>query len=525
MLAEEMHVPLPCVAAFRNEQGDPFVCGTDKHVAGARWFASLWKRFEFPDGVHLRRIHYVLVSAEAPVLTADGERYLNTKEHWIAMCEASRWARHTDLVDPSSFHDARNPPPHLLADTTPSLDAIEGPRWTMAEAEEDSPWYLPEVYHTLRCRRFELPQPVVAGYDYSPGDQDYHLEVWAEKSTMNDVLIPVCRDMNAHLVTGVGFMSITTTIKLLQRIDSLPRHRPTRIIYISDFDPAGEDMPTSVARQIEFYMDKFCPGREIKLNPLVLTREQVVEYRLPRIPIKESDLRRARFEDRHGEGAVELDALEALQPGRLGRLVTEALEPYRDEDLQASLEETHDEAQELADEAWTESTRELQERLRSISEKANQIAAPYRKKLEMLRRRLAKEMQPLQRQLDEARHDLDQTVDTFSVELPERPEPEIDLPDEAGWLFDSGRDYLDQLKHYQARKGGDGLEQRQRICKTCGAEFMALRVKAEYCSKQCSQAGCYSKRKAKRKAERAGRCPKGRRDSRSCPVGEGRALP
>jgi hypothetical protein len=30
----------------------------------AKWFASLWERFDFPRGVHLRRIHDQLVSQD-----------------------------------------------------------------------------------------------------------------------------------------------------------------------------------------------------------------------------------------------------------------------------------------------------------------------------------------------------------------------------------------------------------------------------------------------------------------------------
>ncbi len=65
------------------------------------------------------------------------------------------------------------------------------------------------------------------------------------------------------------------------------------------------------------------------LEPLVLTREQVERYGLPRIPIKDSDRRKAGFEERFGEGAVELDALEAVFPGELARIVSEAIARYR----------------------------------------------------------------------------------------------------------------------------------------------------------------------------------------------------
>jgi hypothetical protein len=41
----------------------------------------------------------------------------------------------------------------------------------------------------------------------------------------------------------------------------------------------------------------------------------VRQYRLPRTSIKPSELRKQRFEDTFGTGAVELDALETLHPG------------------------------------------------------------------------------------------------------------------------------------------------------------------------------------------------------------------
>jgi hypothetical protein len=107
-------------------------------------------------------------------------------------------------------------------------------------------------------------------------------------------------------------------------------------------------------RQVEYWLQDYAPGCDIKLTPLGLTREQVITYQLPRIPIKDSDARKAGFEERYGEGAVELDALEALYPGILAELVRGAIEPYRDLHLAARCEEAEAEAEHVADEAWGE---------------------------------------------------------------------------------------------------------------------------------------------------------------------------
>ena len=130
---------------------------------------------------------------------------------------------------------------------------------------------------------------------------------------MNDVLEPICRRY------GVDLVRRRLSVHHQRHYDAsptLPEHaKPCRIFYISDFDPASEHMPVATARQIEYFHEKYAPDIEIKLIPLALTREQVIEYELPRTPIKESDRRKRGFEDRNGEGAVELDALEALHPG------------------------------------------------------------------------------------------------------------------------------------------------------------------------------------------------------------------
>lgn len=54
-----------------------------------------------------------------------------------------------------------------------------------------------------------------------------------------------------------------------------------------------------------------------------LCAKQCVELELPRMPLKETELRAAKFEARYGAGATELDALEALHPGKLEELVKE----------------------------------------------------------------------------------------------------------------------------------------------------------------------------------------------------------
>src|SRR5262245_17073262 len=76
-LAEQLGVPIPHLLAL-DRKNDPFFAGTPGHWEKARWFAALWEQFDFPPGVHLRRIHYHLVTQKPPVSMLDGSDYENT---------------------------------------------------------------------------------------------------------------------------------------------------------------------------------------------------------------------------------------------------------------------------------------------------------------------------------------------------------------------------------------------------------------------------------------------------------------
>jgi hypothetical protein len=61
------------LAMHRNN--DPYYVGSPKDKTEAKWFAENWQRFGFTKGVHVRRMHYALVSASPPVLMPDGMQY------------------------------------------------------------------------------------------------------------------------------------------------------------------------------------------------------------------------------------------------------------------------------------------------------------------------------------------------------------------------------------------------------------------------------------------------------------------
>jgi hypothetical protein len=430
-------------------KNDPFFAGGSAQRAKAEWFARLWHRFGYQTGVHLRRVHYQLVVQHRP-LKHDATAYQNTEACWGYLKEAGKAARYLGLVSPDAFEDHRNPDPLLFLQSGPG-DEVS------LSVEDLLPWPLPVIRSDLTGSLFfPLPEVEVSGYRYSQGDQPYHLEVWIEKTTQDDILVPLCRELGVNLVPAAGFQSITAVVNLLRRVAT--SGKPARVLYVSDFDPAGDHMPSVVARQVEFWLPKYAPGADIKLTPLALTAEQAEEYRLPRAPIKEQDGRRAGFEERHGRGAVELDALEALRPGEFARIVRRAVAPYRDETLHRHLSRAEDEALDAARRAWEDATAESRGELEAVEREATAIAGEYQARLDALNDDLQLRLAPLKARLAAVRHGVELLADSFTVQLPDRPVPLIQASDESGWLFDSARGYFDQLACYKARKRGPSPE-------------------------------------------------------------------
>lgn len=445
-LAKHLRMRIPEMLALA-QNNDPFYAGSEASRQQAEWFAAVWRTYGYTVGVHIRRVHYRLV-VDGTATNYDGTAYDNTEACWDDLNKASRAARYLELVDPLAFVDRRNPAPHLFASGPATVAAptvaIEAPFFSLPSINAD---LADDVW-------LNLPTASVMGYDYAGTDQPYHLELWIEKTTMDDVLIPVCQTYAINLQTGAGFQSVTNVIKMLQRMADA--EKPARIFYISDFDPAGDGMPIQVARQVEYWLDAYAPERDIKLIPLALTLAQAQHYRLPRVPMKETNPQKAGFEQRYGVGAVELDALEALHPGALARLVVDAAAPYRDLRLPAKLARTAVAARRTTEQAWANATVDQADQLATIERDAIEIAERYRGRLAALRDEMATAMAPLEARLESVRLAIQDAADAFAVDLPARPEPETTPGDESDWLFDSQRDYLQQLTVYRGRRGKAG---------------------------------------------------------------------
>ncbi|MAG93706.1 MAG: hypothetical protein CMJ48_08150 [Planctomycetaceae bacterium] len=433
---------------------DPFNSGTATNVVMAEWFAGLLDEHDLPPGKHLRRHHYLLSTLDEPVNMPDGKPYENTDSCWSYLQTASSHARYQGLVDPSQFRDQRNPE---AKENQPVPRDEPEPFW---EISDYSVWDLPSIPTPYRGSVI-LPDIYVEGYDYDDGDQPYHLEIWIEKSTMDAELDPICAKYRVTKKQGVGFDSVTSVIKMLERCQAfMEMGRPIRIFYISDFDPAGFFMPQAIARQIQFWLWREGRTADIRLKPLVLTKAQVEEFDLPRKPIKDEDRRKRNFEARLGEGHVELDALAALHPGEFERIVAEAFEDYRDPYLGDELGDAYSDAMANAGAAWEDATEHLRSEVEELADRMNAIGDRYVPKVNKLREALEAELAPLKTEMREleqrADEELVEAKQRLDVDLPQRPNPDPPAKAEfADWLYDSTRTYGEQVKHFHSYKDGE----------------------------------------------------------------------
>jgi len=427
-----------------SRQNDPFYCGTKSEIAKAKWFSEVWHNSGFTSGVHLRRVHYRLVT-DPNSKKYDGTPYENTDNDWSYLLATSKYARYLGLIDPFAFEDRRNPDPCLRGGAL----SYSEPGIYFDEAWDN--WQLPTINTDLGSGvNWTIPNPGVYGYDYEGvNDQPYNLEVWVEKTTLESDIKPVCDQLGITYLAGPGFQSITRIVGMIRRAKTYGK--PTVIFYISDFDPAGDAMPVAVARQIEYWTNELEANINIKLQPIVLTRDQVVNYDLPRIPIKSSDLRRQNFEDRRGEGAVELDALEALYPGEIAKVLKEAAEPYRDQKLENKLYQAKRYARDQVNQEWEINTLESDSRLSTLRDQANGIYSKYSERLEALAQELDQELEPIKAELENVRQAVRIEIDDYDPDLPGRPSPAIDPPNR-WFMFDTDRGYMDQLEAYQQFK-------------------------------------------------------------------------
>jgi hypothetical protein len=205
-----------------SRTNDPFYFGSKADKVSSKWIAKKLDEVGLlhTPGIHIRKPHYQFISQPKQVkLWDDKTDYLNDKNSWAALNRASRAARYLGTVDVENFEDRRNPDPIIFV--TPNSI----PKPNLAKNSDYWDWDLPEIKFDFDdSMDWYLPHMNVEGYQYSTSDQPVVIEIWIEKSTLDDVILPVCRKYALNYVFGTGFQSITGAINALKRIEEFASH-------------------------------------------------------------------------------------------------------------------------------------------------------------------------------------------------------------------------------------------------------------------------------------------------------------
>lgn len=167
-------------------------------------------------------------------------------------------------------------------------------------------------------------------------NQPYYPEILIEKKALEGVFAKPCRNWDVAVGACKGYPSLTFLFELSERFKEAERQGKTPvIIYFGDYDPSGEDIPRSIVDNLE----KF-GVQSVELRRVALMEKQVIEWKLPPAPAKETDSRTANWD---GLGQVELDA---VKPEKLISMLNEAVESVFNRELYDELMEKEDEERE-----------------------------------------------------------------------------------------------------------------------------------------------------------------------------------
>jgi hypothetical protein len=317
-------------------QRDPYRLDT---VAGHRngtWFAEQIARFLRPtQTIHLRGLHYI-VTVKADVLMPNGLPYINTEASWNWLADvAAKAARWLGYVAFERIVDERNAPAELFIPE-------DEDRWVWTDLSTGLGVEVPGLESVL---------PELRAGGFAKERQPFRIILVGEKTSLGEVLRPVAELVGGELLLPTGEASDTMIAELVARV--VEDGRPAVVLYFSDFDPSGRQMPVSFARKLQALRDLAFPTLDIQVHPVALTIEQVRSFRLPSTPLKETEKRADKWREVMGYEQVEIDSLAALRPAELRAIALAALEPFFDRTLARRQHE--------ARAAWYEATRPLLE--------------------------------------------------------------------------------------------------------------------------------------------------------------------
>jgi hypothetical protein len=291
-------------------QNDPFRVDIPSGHRDGAWLAITARELGLGDRkIHLRGLHYMVIGRPKP----DGTPYTNTDADWNWLSEkAGKAARFLGYIPFDQIEDHRNAEP------------------TVQFFNRTEPWPYINVGLDIDIPDAADIEPRVGALGFQ-AVQPYKLVMVVEKSSLEPVLSPIKDRYQTDLYLLAGGLS-DTRIHQMAKIGA-DDGRPMVVLYFSDCDPSGWNMPIEVGRKLQALKVLHFPDLEFEVHRVALTPNQVREYDLPSTPLKGTEKRGDAWQSAMGVEQTEIDALASLRPDLLESITDDAIEPFYDFDL------------------------------------------------------------------------------------------------------------------------------------------------------------------------------------------------
>ena len=202
-----------------STQIDPYRLDTPAGHRDGAWLAEqLDRAVGVERRIHWRGLHYAIVAA-GNIRKPNGEIYRNNDTDWTWLANsAGKAARWLGYVDFNRIIDNRNSDPiiHRKARVIPETRISVGVDVTIPDIEDLEPY---------------------AGVTGFEGRQPYTLTIFGEKTSLEDVLLPIARRFEADLYLPAGEISDSLLYRMAK--DGAEDGGTMVVLVLADCDPDG----------------------------------------------------------------------------------------------------------------------------------------------------------------------------------------------------------------------------------------------------------------------------------------------
>jgi hypothetical protein len=136
-------------------------------------------------------------------------------------------------------------------------------------------------------------------------DQPEYLLISLEKDALSRLVSRVGNRYSVRTFPTRGYPSFSYVQAMANYMQTRLFGKPTTLLYFGDFDPSGIDIERDLAARLSRY-----GATDFEVKRIALTADQIMQYKLPPMPVKRSDARAEGFLAEYGDKSVELDALD-----------------------------------------------------------------------------------------------------------------------------------------------------------------------------------------------------------------------